>query len=143
MSYATVEFADNYFKSQFGSSWVNIEPEVKRQLLDNATLNIDSLDFRGKKLNPAQDNEFPRQFPDRTFSDDQRVAAACCEEAMSIFVNDGVNTNVDSDFTDFKLGDISISGASQKNTNKTLLFGSKAERLLKSYLRSNSFKVVL
>ena len=127
MSYATIEFADKYFKSQYGSSWEKIEPEVKQQLLDNATLNI----------------EFPRRFIDLSVSDDRRVAAACCEEAISIFENDGINTQVGTDFIDFKLGDISISGASDKNDNKLLLFGGKAEKLLKPYLKSGSFKVVL
>lgn len=143
MSYATIEFADKYFKSQYGSSWEKIEPEVKQQLLDNATLNIDSLEFIGKKLNTVQENEFPRRFIDLSVSDDRRVAAACCEEAISIFENDGINTQVGTDFIDFKLGDISISGASDKNDNKLLLFGGKAEKLLKPYLKSGSFKVVL
>lgn len=141
MSYATVEFADNYFKSQYGSSWDLVAPELKQQLLDNATMNIDSLEFQGKKLNPTQENEFPRRFIDMSVSDDRRVAAACCEEAMAIFENNGVNFNQDDDFTDFKLGDISVQGISSKST-RFKLFNSKAEGLLKPYLKSVSFRIV-
>lgn len=141
MSYATVEFADNYFKSQYGSSWDLVTPELKQQLLDNAMMNIDSLEFQGKKLNPSQENEFPRRFIDMSVSDDRRVAAACCEEAMAIFESNGVNFNQDDDFTDFKLGDISVQGISSKST-RFKLFNSKAEGLLKPYLKSDSFRIV-
>lgn len=143
MIYATIEFADKYFKSQFGNSWASIALETKNQLLDNATLNIDSLNYRGKKLVKEQINEFPRQFPDQSFSDDNRISQACCEEALSIFENKGVNLNSDDDFSDFKLGDISIKGYSKKVSGGFKLFNSKAEMLLKPYLKSNSFKVLL
>lgn len=143
MSYATVEFADNYFNSQYDSPWKTIEMEIKQQLLDNATMNIDSLEYRGKKLNPAHENEFPRQFKDRTFSDDIRISKACCEEALSIYENKGVNLNLCDDFSDFKLGDISISGSTKQSINKSLLYSEKAEILLKPYIKSNSFKVIL
>lgn len=146
MSYASIEFADNYFSGQYKSKWSTLDNATKQTLLDNATFNIDTLAYKGKKVDANQTNEFPRKFCDRTLSDDNRVARACCEEAISIYDNDGINPNtIASDGGGFKIGDIQVDDATTSNQNSgySALFSAKALDLLKPYLKSSTFKVVL
>ena len=63
--YATVEQANEYFETHYGvaSEWEYIEDDEKLQLLNRATLAIDSRfgrSFRGDILTDEQPNLFPR-----------------------------------------------------------------------------------
>lgn len=60
-SYVTLEEADDYFNNLLGGEqWAEIEDDIKIKALITATMQIDSLNFIGFKLNPNQPLAFPR-----------------------------------------------------------------------------------
>ena len=60
-SYASVEFADDYFSARGVSEWADLETEVKEQSLIKATDYIDSIfQWYGKKEFEHQALRFPR-----------------------------------------------------------------------------------
>lgn len=143
MSYATVEQANQYFANIYNSSWDRIATPDKQKLLSHASLNIDKMDFRGRKLDKEQINEFPRKFLDGSISDENKIIAACCEEAIAIYDNEGINLNQNFSMESFSLGDLSIKKATGVSNFSTQLFGQSALLLLKPYLKSTTSKVLL
>lgn len=60
-SYASVEFADDYFSARGVSKWSDLDAESKEQILVKATDYIDSVfQWKGKKLYESQSLRFPR-----------------------------------------------------------------------------------
>ena len=61
-SYASVEYADDYFSARGVSAWAALETEAKEQALIRATDYIDNIfQWYGKKLTTEQALRFPRQ----------------------------------------------------------------------------------
>lgn len=144
VSYATLDFAEAYFGNIYGNGWDNIDPKDQQKLLNNATLNINSLRFKGQKVDASQPNQLPRKFCDGTTSDDNIVSAACCEEAYAIFDNGGGNPNYDAGFKSIKVGDTSIEDLNATGKPEySQLVSQKAIDLLRPYLKSGTFEVIL
>lgn len=83
-TYATIEEADNYFNASFGSDWETINDDDKAKLLVSATRSIDRAEYRGSKVDEAQELEFPRVISGNE-TDDTLLLKACCEEAIAIY----------------------------------------------------------
>lgn len=61
-SYASVEYADDYFSARGVSAWEELETEQKESALIRATDFIDNIyQWNGKKLTVTQSLRFPRQ----------------------------------------------------------------------------------
>jgi uncharacterized protein YjdB len=144
-SYATIEFADDYFGNIYGSKWNDIDVDDKQKLLNNATINIDSLEYKGRKKDENQGQKFPRIFCDGSESDPNIVSAACCEEAYGIYLNNGINPNEVSITGGFSIGNVSVDNAGSKNDSLgyDALFSTKAIDYLKPYLKSGTSKILL
>lgn len=93
-SYASVEYADQYFLTTFGQKWCSLDVSVKEKLLISATRSIDYSEWIGRKENKDQPLEFPRIYCCNKRTDDDIVAMACCEEAMAIY-EDGSSDAMD------------------------------------------------
>lgn len=157
-SYITLEEANDYFLTRFGSDiWNTLSIEKQIQALVMATRKIDTLPYIGYKVNPNQKHQFPRYFVDYTYALDffvtaevpQQVKDATAEEALSIIqyvdvngeeaLNGAINTSMQS----LKLGDASITygnskglGAGGSATNPYGLYSDEAARLLSGFIKT-------
>ncbi len=93
--YLTVDDASTYFSTRLRSDpWDDASPTDQGKALATATRAIDRLNYIGIKVDPAQENEFPRMAPnvganytgttDVTIPVPQDILFACCEEALSL-----------------------------------------------------------
>ena len=86
-AYATVEYADEYLGGLMGAgAWASASPAEKEKALATATVRIDALaavggGFRGRKADPYQTLEFPREGESEP---PEAVRRACCHEALAI-----------------------------------------------------------
>ena len=141
MAYATIQEADCFFDKVFGSKWETLGFETKCQLLENATLNIDSYEWSGIKKDPEQPNAFPRIFCDGTESDQMLVKRACCEEAMRIY-DAGQSGYVasSSDIKSMRLGDVNVDLGGDDTPDAT---DTPIDNILRDYLKGGSARILL
>jgi len=108
-TYATVSEANDYFAASFASEWSEVSDAQKPKLLITATRIIDKRDYQGKKVDEEQHLKFPRIIADEQ-TDDELLMEACCEVAMSLFINGGTSINASiSNIQSVSLGDSSVS----------------------------------
>ena len=89
--YADTGGGDAYFATRVGSdAWDEAEVTDKTKALGHATRIIDSLSFMGQKLDPTQENAFPR-FGQTDIPED--VLNACYEIAIALL--DGINPDLE------------------------------------------------
>lgn len=155
LSYASIEFADEYFKYDMNASiWANLEEEDKKKALVTATKQIDTLSFNGVKYKENQPLEFPRVTAKvRNLTDNQLILyrdiikamaivpddikKATCEQALALINNressfdfaDLQSQNVSS----YSVGDVSVS-FNTSGSNKLINFSSMAQKLLSPYI---------
>lgn len=95
LSYADVIFADDYFNRKLHTQpWDEATADEQRRALEEGTLRIDRLNFRGKKTDDTQCLQWPRintKFEDDVIPEDLRVAN--CEVAISLL--DGVDPDLE------------------------------------------------
>lgn len=140
-SYATIQEADIFFNKIYGSKWETLTQEEKEKLLENATLNIDSYSYAGKKKDKDQENEFPRIFCDYSESDEKLVKKACCLEAMRIYnAGEGSVVLTTSDIKSFKLGDVNVDlgGNNTAEASETPI-----DNILGKYMKGLSARILL
>lgn len=107
--YATVEDANTYFAPIFDSEWLSLSDNDKKKLLVTATRLIDKKNYQGEKVDENQPLKFPRIIADEQ-TDDNLLMMACCEIAMSLYINDGIASSVNmANVQSVSLGDSSIS----------------------------------
>ena len=108
-TYATVSEANDYFAATFGSEWSEVSEADKSKLLVTATRVIDKRDYQGQKVDENQHLKFPRII-DKEQTDDNLLITACCEVAMSLYINGGSSTNASiNNIQSVSLGDSSVS----------------------------------
>jgi len=91
-SYTSVEEADDYFSTQYGSKWEkisNLENE-KSKLLISASRLIDIERISGISTFPSQTMLFPINTDEFI---PKNIKLATCEIAMLIYVNNGIHFN--------------------------------------------------
>jgi len=90
--YADEGEAESYFSSERlnAEAWSNSTSVLRNKALKSATRAIDRLNFKGRKLDPNQYNEFPR-YGMTIVPDDIKIA--CCEITLSIL--DGVDQELE------------------------------------------------
>ena len=82
MRYLTLVEAEAYFSSRLhAESWSEASELDKERALETATRRIDSMRFAGRKLDPNQENAWPRNVFDGI---PPLVKHAVCEEALSL-----------------------------------------------------------
>jgi uncharacterized LabA/DUF88 family protein len=139
MAYATIEEANEYYLGVYNSKW-NCLPDLdKETLLENATKDIDSYEYSGRKKEENQLNEFPRVFCDNTESDERLVKKACILQAMFIYENGGSTISA-SDIKSFKLGDVDVALGSDMTAEAT---ATPIDNVLGRYMRGNSARILL
>lgn len=139
MAYATIEEANEYYLGVYGSKWNCLSELDKETLLENATKDIDSFEYSGRKKDDEQENEFPRIFCDGTESDERLVKKACILQAMYIYDNGG-STVSSSDIKSFKLGDVDVDLGNDMSVNST---ATPIDNVLARYMRGNSARILL
>lgn len=83
--------ATEYFATRVGSdAWDEAESTDKDKALAHATRIIDALNFLGQKLDPTQENAFPRFGQTEVPAD---IINACCEIAYALL--DGINPELE------------------------------------------------
>lgn len=93
-SYATLEYADEYLGTKLSTKavWTSLSTEDKEAALREATLDMDTQTYSGRKLYVAQEREFPRFLDQGSIGDVfylqdlilPDIANACCEQAWWI-----------------------------------------------------------
>jgi hypothetical protein len=139
MAYATVEEANKYYCGVFNNKWDALSDLDKETLLENATKDIDSYEYSGRKKEEAQENEFPRVFCDGSESDERLVKKACILQAMFIYENGGSTVSA-GDIKSFRLGDVDVSVGSDMTIDAT---ATPIDNVLARYMRGNSARILL
>jgi hypothetical protein len=86
MTYITLTEAETYFSSRLHSEkWHEASELDKERALATATRRINSMRFIGKKLDPTQENAWPRNVYDGI---PPLIKYATCEEALSLLEAD-------------------------------------------------------
>jgi hypothetical protein len=130
--YADVIYADNYLAGRGNEDkWQELTMTEKERYLFSATLKIDTLKFNGKKTNPRQNREFPRN-GGKYIPDD--VKCACADEAYSMLNDANVQRRelIRAGVTSFSIGDLheTYGGAGVDD----ILLSQTAKILLSKYL---------
>lgn len=82
MTYVTLQEAEEYFATRiYSEAWAEATEQTKERVLQTATYRVDALPFKGRKLDPAQEMAFPRDFMQGIPT---RLKYAVCEEALSL-----------------------------------------------------------
>ena len=139
MAYATVEEANEYYRGVYNNKWEPIADSDKKTLLENATKDIDSYEYCGRKKDESQENEFPRVFCDGSESDERLVKKACILQAMFIYENGGSTVSA-GDIKSFRLGDVDVSVGSDMTIEST---ATPIDNVLARYMRGNSARILL
>lgn len=104
MTYVTLQEAEEYFAARiYSEAWADAPEQKKQRVLQTASLRIDTLPFKGKKLDPAQEMAFPRDFMQGIPT---RLKYAVCEEALSLLEQE---TDPDKGLISVSIGDASES----------------------------------
>lgn len=117
--YGSVSDADTYFSTlryDASSLWASATTQVKTALLNEATILIDRLNFKGCKTEEDQDNEFPRDEATEVPTD---IEYATFEIAYSILSGRNI------DYERENARKMSVSFGSGKNVRKTEQFVSE------------------
>lgn len=142
MHYASVEEANDFYSKVYNSGWEEIPHELKCQLLQNATINIDSYEYVGCKKDKDQELEFPRVFCDGKESDENLVKRACILEALRIYKSgdNGIGISSSGDIKSFTLGDVDVDlgGANTVNATQTPI-----DNVLARYMKGTSARILL
>ena len=95
LSYADVIFGDTYFNRKLHiESWSGATADEQRRALEEATIRIDRLNFRGKKTVSTQTLEWPRTNTHFTTTEIPNVLKiANCEIAIALL--DGVDPDLE------------------------------------------------
>ncbi|AVX21600.1 hypothetical protein SAMN02745885_01651 [Carboxydocella sporoproducens DSM 16521] len=140
-SYVTLSEAEEYFAGKlFCEEWENADSYTKEKALITATKRINRLPFIGKKADPAQLLEFPREFAwtrQATFGFTQEeeispeVKAATCEEALALlkFGNNARTNAQEQNVVRVSFGDVS-----EEYRASLKLLSREALELLKPYI---------
>lgn len=139
MAYATIEEANEYYLGIYNTKWNCLSDLDKETLLENATRDIDSYEYSGRKKDEEQENEFPRVFCDGSESDVRLVKKACILQAMFIYENGGSTISV-GDIKSFKLGDVDVNLGSDLSVEAT---ATQIDNILSKYMRGNSARILL
>jgi hypothetical protein len=135
--YANIEFANDYFAEVVDKdAWLEADQAKRDAALAQATRTINTLNFIGRKTDPEQVNEFPRNDDDEV---PQEVSIACCEVALAILRGldlEAIHGNAGK--SSEKVGDASVSysgdGALKLLSENSNLPSTTAMRLLNEWL---------
>lgn len=157
LSYATVNYADEYFKYElYAEKWFITEKDIKEKALVTATRQINALNFNGIPANSGQKLAFPRVSNKvRQLTDHERiiyreqlesmkanvpedVKKATCEQALYLIQKQESQFNFDDlqaqNVSSYTVGDVSVSFNTSK-TNTLISLTNKAQMLLAPYIR--------
>lgn len=132
-TFVTLDEANNYFNNRPNSdAWVNLSNSEKEQVLQYATLKINSLPFIGSKLSEEQPLEFPRNFSPQMPSE---IKFGVCEEALAILQNSVHSQNKMLGIESMSVGSSSVSYTKQDFANTIISI--QANAFLSKWLAKN------
>ena len=115
MGFVSLEDANTYFAGRIGAeAWESADDAIKRNALEMATRKINSLPFRGCKLDDTQPLAFPRRMLSHSgeimiFDEPpQAVRDAICEEALSLIESHKIDMLRNHGVKSYSLGDETI-----------------------------------
>ena len=136
MGSVSLEDANTYFEGRIGAeAWENADDAIKRNALEMATRKINSLPFRGHKLDETQPLAFPRRMLSHCgeimiFNEPpQAVRDAICEEALFLIESHKIDMLRNHGVKSYSLGDETITF-----DTKSTPISNEAYMLLAGYL---------
>ena len=144
MGYVSLEDANTYFEGRIGAeAWESADDAIKRNALEMAHRKINSLPFRGHKLDETQPLAFPRRMLSHSgeimiFNEPpQAVRDAICEEALYLIESHKIDMLRSHGVKSYSLGDETITFLDTRNTP----ISNEAYMLLAGYL-GPSYRVI-
>lgn len=116
MGFVSLEDANTYFEGRIGAeAWGSADDAIKRNALEMAHRRINSLPYRGHKLDDTQPLAFPRRMLSHNSGEimifnepPQAVRDAICEEALYLIESHKIDMLRDHGVKSYSLGDEAI-----------------------------------